>query len=719
MLNPSDQFIDDFLNGSGNLHDLALFDPLDPELAIPISPSLVPFDTNMETLSSLSSGIGSDSNDQESWNNFALPTNMQSNRPRLKIIAQPYSGGKLRYRSEFDKNKSRLGVLKNRNEESNYKGPAILIPEDYRKPNDKYYIRVSLVTVEYKKTNLHYFHPYELEHPLNKEINDRDHNCVWVPIQKEDCLSGTKSFPYLRIVKTRACHLQTSTSLRPFDCDNQDLQNQSLVQFSCPKDIINEYNLNKSQLAFTVAKEVTIDGRSMMELYSDTTVYSEEIADGVDIESPVDDVIESTVDNVIQSTTPTTNSLISNCRVYKYAPKSGFDTSNEDMLILLTNKLEPKKYGRLEITFECNLPNHHWSQSIDNIDTKDRTISFKTPKFPYQFEIVQPVDVILKQTNRTLGTLKYYYMSTLTPCSRCQSYVVENRTDSVPNVPNKRLFSTIGIDDSVSDTFQLLHIDSTKDANKNLIDTIHDAVESLFLNNDYTLFLRLCRPFIKKRPKLLHDALDNNYSDLLLKFIPIASIDILQQTNELGETILLHALRLNQIEIIQTLLQRNKSEELIQYIDDKRNNIFHLIASHSISLEILDLLINYLHEKLISIKEKFDHFNQDYQTPLQIAISKNNLLLTKSLLQYSNTNIHEIKNRTGDNLIHLAVRYGDLAMIKYLIEDGKLIKQGNQSNLTMTPTELAQSLKHDDILKYLNEIYPQEEIDDDSSSDDN
>ncbi|CAF1156832.1 unnamed protein product [Rotaria sordida] len=72
MLNPSDQFIDDFLNGSGNLHDLALFDPLDPELAILISSSLVPFDTNMETPSSLSSGIGSDSNDQESWNKIAL-----------------------------------------------------------------------------------------------------------------------------------------------------------------------------------------------------------------------------------------------------------------------------------------------------------------------------------------------------------------------------------------------------------------------------------------------------------------------------------------------------------------------------------------------------------------------------------------------------------------------------------------------------------------------
>jgi hypothetical protein len=33
------------------------------------------------------------------------------------------------------------------------------------------------------------------------------------------------------------------------------------------------------------------------------------------------------------------------CRVYKYAPRYGFDASQEDMVIFLTNKHEPKKYG--------------------------------------------------------------------------------------------------------------------------------------------------------------------------------------------------------------------------------------------------------------------------------------------------------------------------------------------------------------------------------------
>ncbi|CAF3337011.1 unnamed protein product [Rotaria sp. Silwood1] len=750
MSNSSDQIIDDLLIGSDDLHDFSLSDPsqLMEDLAMMISPFFVPPDLNMGTPSPSSSGIGSDSNDQESLSNIAPPANIQSNTTRLKIIAQPYYGGKLRYRSEFDNNINRLGVLKNRNKESNFQGPAILIPEEYGKPNDGYYIRISLVTVTYNKTNLHYFHPYELEHPTNKHSNDAYNNAVWLPIQPEDCLSGTKSFPSLRIVKKRACHLQTCSNLRIFDCHNQTLQNNSFAQFSRAKDIIDEYNLDKSQLAFTVAKKVSTDGQTMFQLYPDTTVYSEEMVEGVDI--------ESTVDNSIHSTTAKTNSSTSNCRVYKYAPKWGYDTSNEDMLIFLTNKLEPKKYGELKITFECDLPNNHWSQSIDNIDIKDRMISFKTPAFPYPFEMVRQVNVILKQSNRTLGTLTYYYMSALNQCSRCQSNAVDNRTDLVPNVPNKRLNSMIIMHDSEndslvpdsknSDKFQQslsepesslstvttsnfaslpsLHIDQTsKDINEKLIEKLYAATELLFLNNDYTPLLRICRSFVKKRPQLLHDALIKNHSDLLLKFIPIASIDILQQKNELNETFLLHALRLNRIEIIQALLERNNSEELIEYIDEKRNNIFHLITSYSISSEALDLLINYLHEKSISIQEKFDYVNQDYQTPLQLAICNNNLLVTKSLLQYFNTNIHEIKNRTGDNLIHLAVRHGDLAMVKCLIEEGKLIKQGNQSNLTMTPSELARSLKHHDIMKYLNETYPQEDIDDDddddTSSDDN
>ena len=41
-----------------------------------------------------------------------------------------------------------------------------------------------------------------------------------------------------------------------------------------------------------------------------------------------------------------------------------------------------------------------------------RMVSFKTPIFPYSFETVAPVDVVLQQDGRVIGTLKYYYMST-------------------------------------------------------------------------------------------------------------------------------------------------------------------------------------------------------------------------------------------------------------------------------------------------------------------
>lgn len=53
-------------------------------------------------------------------------------------------------------------------------------------------MRVTLVTAEIAETGLHYFHPYELEHPLNEQMNERATNSVWVPIQAEDCITGIK-----------------------------------------------------------------------------------------------------------------------------------------------------------------------------------------------------------------------------------------------------------------------------------------------------------------------------------------------------------------------------------------------------------------------------------------------------------------------------------------------------------------------------------------------
>ena len=250
-----------------------------------------------------------------------------------------------------------------------------------------------------------------------------------------------------------------------------------------------------------------------------------------------------------------------------------------------------------------------------------------------------------------------------------------------------------------------------------MIMALSTSFETLFLENNYTSLFRIGRSFIRKHPQIMHDAIDRNHSDVLSKFIPAASIEILQLKNEsLGENTLLHALRLNRIEIIKSLLHKIGAEVLMKGTDNMQNNIFHIMACYTTSVEILDSMIDYLLGKSFPIQETFDHRNHESRTPLQLSVAKNNLLVTKKILQYSNTSIYEVQNHIGDNLLHLAVRFGDLDMVEYLIEDGELGQLLNHSNLAMTPIELAQSLHREDITTYLRKIYPPQQISGDSSS---
>ena len=248
------------------------------------------------------------------------------------------------------------------------------------------------------------------------------------------------------------------------------------------------------------------------------------------------------------------------------------------------------------------------------------------------------------------------------------------------------------------------------------METLTNSVRSLFVDNDYELFFRACRSTLTKYPELIHDAIEKNHLELLLKFIPTCLTRILQQTNELGETAFLHALRLNRFEIIQELSKKEKFKDLLETTDKQKNNIFHIIALNSIPLETIDFLIDHLTKNSINIPERFDRVNLDNWKPLQLSIYKNNLVATKSFLKYFPTDIHETK--TGDNLLHLAVRYGDLPMVQYLTETGGLIEQVKQSNMHMTPKELAVSLQHHDMVEYFNEILPPQEVDDNDTSDD-
>lgn len=213
--------------------------------------------------------------------------------------------------------------------------------------------------------------------------------------------------------------------------------------------------------------------------------------------------------------------------------------------------------------------------------------------------------------------------------------------------------------------------------------------------------------FIKRRPELFHHAIAENYSQLITSFAPVAGTELLQQKNELGETPLLHGVRLNRAAFIQALLKRPNTDELLDELNQHAENIFHILARNSDASETLELIIDHLVKRSIDIGERFDHVDSGQQTPLQVAICSQNLRATRLLWNYSSK---EVLQKQGENLIHFTVRHGDLLTLKYLLEEEGLMEQGNRTSLTMTPFELAKSLERADMVEYLGGIYPQPEI---------
>lgn len=189
------------------------------------------------------------------------------------------------------------------------------------------------------------------------------------------------------------------------------------------KEMISEYNLDHTQLAFTVARQVMANNQLMINLYPETTVFSEAMIEGGSKEIDGDQDVQSPNEKPILSRP--------SCRVYKYAPKYGFDQNEEDVVVLLTNKVEPKKYGRMneenfpssthfsllysiaiQVNFRSNMFGNAWSMGLSEVFTKDCMLSFKTPRCPYSLNEIMPVDVIIEQGNQVLQTLKYFYLPT-------------------------------------------------------------------------------------------------------------------------------------------------------------------------------------------------------------------------------------------------------------------------------------------------------------------
>ena len=551
----------------------------------------------------------------------------------------------------------------------------------------------------------------------------------------------------------------------------------------------------------------------------ETTVFSQAMIEGAGKGTEAD--------NTSPTATSSSQTPARGCRVARYAPKYGFAQSQEEMIVVMTQKVEQKKYKGLscriefqsnmgffscltdlKVTFQSQTGDGVWSAEVTELTMKDRILSFKTPLFPNLSDKTTAVDINISLNDQLLEQLKYFYLDTrkrkasmhlydghgglclslvsVNECSNCQRNALINTSRVIPNTPNKRS-TTVMLDDqdetdgvvptsepasalrqSVSQSVSVvlshtdtsnalnnfrraqqpllsrvsvrhrfatwtelicfclaslppMHLTEPKDDEyEKLLDKIIVAVVSLFADNDNKPLFRLSRPLLKRKPQTLHQALDNDHLSLMVDFIPLASLEILQARNERGETLLLHAIRLNRINVVQALMDSKHASIIVSDVDNEKNNIFHILASNTNASDLLDLVIQFLETKNTStpIGERFDQPNESGCTPLQVSVCQNNLLATQRLFKYSKTKICLTRNLIGDSLVHLAVRHADLTMIKYLIEEGDLFQQGNQSNLTMTPIELARSLKRQDMVEYFEQKYPRDESEDDDSSDD-
>ncbi len=66
----------------------------------------------------------------------------------------------------------------------------------------------------------------------------------------------------------------------------------------------------------------------------------------------------------------------------------------------------------LQVTFEYDTTDIHWSAPVLDLEVNDPMISFRTPSFPFTIYSPTTVNVVLKQEKRTFEPLQFDYIST-------------------------------------------------------------------------------------------------------------------------------------------------------------------------------------------------------------------------------------------------------------------------------------------------------------------
>jgi len=174
-------------------------------------------------------------------------------RPRYKSDYFPQNGNVRRPRYVADNTNNHCVTLQ--------------MPQNHTRDLTHEYIRIAWITTAIGDEG-HFLSPYKLQ-VHNNDINVPDENPIYLPVKNLRQNDGTMRL-HLVLIKSKLDQLHHVQPLRPFS-DTANNSNKMSVEKMGPKDLINKYQLDKSQLAFTLCTKRS-DGS--YEIHRTTTTIS-------------------------------------------------------------------------------------------------------------------------------------------------------------------------------------------------------------------------------------------------------------------------------------------------------------------------------------------------------------------------------------------------------------------------------------------------------------
>ncbi|CAF1232273.1 unnamed protein product [Rotaria sordida] len=334
----------------------------------------------------------------------------------LRIIAQPKPSYRERYTCEIDRRRNlSQRFIRAETNPDNLDYPTIEIPKQW--DSHKLYIRVTLVTVCSEQVPVTYIHPYPIDtselnvikdvernalyFPTSEEelksgrkrfsncinvIKDVERNALYFPTSEEELKSGRKSFRIMRR-KLAQYELRNYGKLCPLDTDEKDISYATNLHNA--RRIIDTYQLEKSQLLFSIAELVSDD--LSFDIYHETSVYS------------------------IIMTANTLTHINNDESFVRCVPTKGHWNGGDDILMIIP-KLDKRK--ACQIYFECPSSNKKDLIHFEFVDMK--TIAFTTPPCPIQANGNQSIEIpiVIHQNDNEIARVNFLYQS-YNQCSNC------------------------------------------------------------------------------------------------------------------------------------------------------------------------------------------------------------------------------------------------------------------------------------------------------------